>query len=271
METDQLIRILEGALLAAGKPMTVPQLADLFEEGERPENEQIREALAQLTQYCEGRGFELRQVASGYRFQVVEDVAPWVGRLWDEKPQRYSRALLETLALIAYRQPITRGDIEDIRGVAVSSQIIKTLLEREWVRVVGHKDVPGRPAMYATTRKFLDYFNLSNLDDLPALADIKDLDTLTGELKFDDSADATAGNGENGELEEDAAETASAEPQSEVSNQDSDDPADSEFLQSQDDVAEPDGVEESAKPETNQAETAETLVETDDTEQNTNP
>ena len=137
--------------------------------------------------------------------------------------------------------------------------------------MVGHKDVPGRPAMYATTRKFLDYFNLSNLDDLPALAEIKDLDTLTGELKFDDSADATAGNGENGELEEDAAETASAEPQSEVSNQDSDDPADSEFLQAQEDVAEPDDAEESAKPETNQAETAETLVETDDTEQNTNP
>lgn len=270
METDQLIRILEGALVAAGKPMTVPQLADLFEEGERPENEQIREALAQLTQYCEGRGFELRQVASGYRFQVVEDVAPWVGRLWEEKPQRYSRALLETLALIAYRQPITRGDIEDIRGVAVSSQIIKTLLEREWVRVVGHKDVPGRPAMYATTRKFLDYFNLSNLDDLPALADIKDLDTLTGELKFDDSTETASDNGENGELQE-ATETASAEQQSEVNSQDSDGPADSEFFPAQDDVAEPAGAEESAKPETNQAETAETLVETDDTEQNTNP
>lgn len=196
METEQLIRILEGALLAAGKPLTVPQLADLFEEQDRPDNDQIREALNQLTEQCAGRGFELRQVASGYRFQVVEDVAPWVGRLWEEKPQRYSRALLETLALIAYRQPITRGDIEDIRGVAVSSQIIKTLLEREWVRVVGHKDVPGRPAMYATTRKFLDYFNLSNLDDLPALADIKDLDTLTGELKFDDS-EQTAGNGDD--------------------------------------------------------------------------
>lgn len=187
METAQLIRILEGALLAAGKPLNVQQLGDLFESDERPDNEQIREALAVLTESCQGRGFELRLVASGYRFQVVEDIAPWVGRLWEEKPQRYSRALLETLALIAYRQPITRGDIEDIRGVAVSTQIIKTLLEREWVRVVGHKDVPGRPAMYATTRKFLDYFNLRNLDDLPALADIKDLDTLTGELGFGDA------------------------------------------------------------------------------------
>ncbi|MFT5575016.1 MAG: segregation and condensation protein B [Bermanella sp.] len=184
METEQLIRIFEGALLAAGKPLTVQNLGDLFEDAERPEKEQIREVLTQITESCEGRGFELREVASGFRFQVVADLAPWVGRLWEEKPQRYSRALLETLALIAYRQPITRGDIEDIRGVAVSTQIIKTLLEREWVRVVGHKDVPGRPAMYATTRQFLDYFNLKNLDDLPALADIKDLDTLTGQLGF---------------------------------------------------------------------------------------
>ncbi|WP_372764780.1 SMC-Scp complex subunit ScpB [Litorivivens sp.] len=204
METEQLIRIIEGALLAAGKPLTIQQLGDLFEEGERPENEQLREALQTLTAQCEGRGFELKQVASGYRFQVREAVAPWVGRLWEEKPQRYSRALLETLALIAYRQPITRGDIEDIRGVAVSSQIIKTLLEREWVRVVGHKDVPGRPAMYATTRKFLDYFNLRNLDDLPALADIKDLDNLSGELSFDE---ADGNGGESGEEAGDGAET----------------------------------------------------------------
>ncbi|MBB3046081.1 segregation and condensation protein B [Litorivivens lipolytica] len=228
METEQLIRILEGALLAAGKPLTVPQLAELFEEQERPDIDQIREALSQLTEHCAGRGFELRQVASGYRFQVVEDVAPWVGRLWEEKPQRYSRALLETLALIAYRQPITRGDIEDIRGVAVSSQIIKTLLEREWVRVVGHKDVPGRPAMYATTRKFLDYFNMSNLDDLPALADIKDLDTLTGELKFDDS-EQPAGNGENGEQSDERGlldDEAEAAEEAAESDSPADEPAD---------------------------------------------
>lgn len=185
VDTEQLQKILEGALLAASKPLTVAQLAELFEEYERPENDVIRAVLEDIQQSCEGRGFELKQVASGFRFQVVQSVATWVGRLWDEKPQRYSRALLETLALVAYRQPITRGDIEDIRGVAVSSNIIKTLLEREWVRVVGHKDVPGRPAMYATTRRFLDYFNLKNLEDLPTLAEIKDLDSMNGELALE--------------------------------------------------------------------------------------
>ena len=241
METEQLIRILEGALLAAGKPLTVQQIADLFEEGERPEAEQIRQALQTLTEQCEGRGFELKQVASGYRFQVREEVAPWVGRLWEEKPQRYSRALLETLALIAYRQPITRGDIEDIRGVAVSSQIIKTLLEREWVRVVGHKDVPGRPAMYATTRKFLDYFNLRNLDDLPALADIKDLDNLSGELGFDDSnGEATA---EEPPAEQPAGDLVDGEAGDDVTLQDSgeagavDDPTVDEFSEEVSDKA----------------------------------
>lgn len=171
--------------MAAGKPLTLAQLAELFDEQQRPAANEIRDALAQIERDCEGRGYELKVVASGYRFQVREEFAPWVGRLWDEKPQRYSRALLETLALIAYRQPITRGDIEEIRGVAVSSHIVKTLLEREWVRVVGHKDVPGRPAMYATTRQFLDYFNLSNLDELPSLAEIADLDSLNSELQFD--------------------------------------------------------------------------------------
>ena len=185
IDAQQLQRILEGALMAAGKPLTLAQLAELFDEQQRPAANEIRDALAQIERDCEGRGYELKVVASGYRFQVREEFAPWVGRLWDEKPQRYSRALLETLALIAYRQPITRGDIEEIRGVAVSSHIVKTLLEREWVRVVGHKDVPGRPAMYATTRQFLDYFNLSNLDELPSLAEIADLDSLNSELQFD--------------------------------------------------------------------------------------
>ena len=167
---EQLQRIVEGALLAAGKPLEVDDIAALFDDDDRPSNDTLRATLATIAEQCAGRGFELREVASGFRFQVVQDVAPWIARLWEEKPQRYSRALLETLALIAYRQPITRGDIEDIRGVAVASNIVKTLLEREWVRVVGHKDVPGRPALYATTRKFLDYFNLKNLDDLPTLA-----------------------------------------------------------------------------------------------------
>lgn len=180
-----LQQIIEGALLAAGKPLTLVDIAALFEEHERPAVEAMRAALVAIDECYRGRGFELREVASGYRFQVIQNVAPWIARLWEEKPQRYSRALLETLALIAYRQPITRGDIEDIRGVAVASNIMKTLLEREWVRIVGHKDVPGRPAMFATTRKFLDYFNLKNLEDLPALSEIRDLDTLNAELSWE--------------------------------------------------------------------------------------
>lgn len=182
---ELLQRIVEGALLAAGKPLTVDDLAALFEDDERPAAADIRTALAAIAEQSTGRGFELREVASGFRFQVVQEVAPWIARLWEEKPQKYSRALLETLALIAYRQPITRGDIEDIRGVAVATNIIKTLLERDWVRVVGHKDVPGRPAMYATTRRFLDYFNLKNLDELPALADLRDLDALSAQLSIE--------------------------------------------------------------------------------------
>ena len=186
-----LIQIIEGALLAAGKPLTVPQLGELFEDNERPENADIRAALEEVATRCDERGFELQEVASGFRFQVRQSLSPWVARLWHERPQKYSRALLETLALIAYRQPITRGEIEEIRGVAVSSNIIKTLHEREWIRVVGHRDVPGRPAMYATTRQFLDYFNLKTLDQLPALADIRDLETLNAELGFSAPAAAT--------------------------------------------------------------------------------
>ncbi|WP_019529995.1 SMC-Scp complex subunit ScpB [Dasania marina] len=186
-ETEQLQRIVEGALMAAGKPLNVQNLIDLFdvELEELPSKEQIKTALEDIQNDHKGRGFELKEIASGYRFQVIQEVAPWVSRMWDEKPQKYSRALLETLSLIAYRQPITRGDIEDIRGVAVSSHIIKTLLEREWVRIVGHKDVPGRPALFATTRSFLDYFNLKNLDDLPSLAEIRDLDDMNGELSLE--------------------------------------------------------------------------------------
>lgn len=209
IDSKQLQNILEGALLASAKPLTVAQMADLFDEDseDRPANDVIRAALEDIQHECEGRGFELKEVNSGFRFQVIQTVAPWVGRLWEEKPQKYSRALLETLALIAYRQPITRGDIEDIRGVAVSSSIIKTLLEREWVRVVGHKDVPGRPAMYATTRRFLDYFNLKNLEDLPTLAEIRDLDTMNEELALEgvdtpDPEQVAAGSEEAAELTE---------------------------------------------------------------------
>jgi segregation and condensation protein B len=185
MTETGLVQILEAAILAAGKPLTVQNMADLFGEQERPENTEIREALKQIADRCEDRGYELREVSSGFRFQVRQALSPWVARLWHERPQKYSRALLETLALIAYRQPITRGEIEEIRGVAVSTNIIRTLHEREWIRVVGHRDVPGRPAMYASTRSFLDYFNLKNLDQLPTLAEIRDFDTLTAELGFE--------------------------------------------------------------------------------------
>lgn len=154
--------------MASGKPQSLERLFELFEEGERPEPAVFKKALTLLGKSCEGRAFELKEVSSGYRLQIREKFSPWVGRLWEERPQRYSRALLETIALIAYRQPITRGEIEDVRGVAVNSNIVKTLLEREWIRVVGYRDVPGKPAMFATTKMFLDHFNLKNLEDLAA-------------------------------------------------------------------------------------------------------
>lgn len=186
MNEEHLLRIraiVEAALLAAGKPLSLDQLRELFTEDERPARQVMEHVMMLLEEACEGRGFELKKVASGYRLQVREGYAPWVGRLFEERPQRYSRALLETLALISYRQPITRGEIEDIRGVTVSSNIIRTLLEREWVRVVGHRDVPGRPAMYATTKQFLDYFNLSGLDQLPPLSEVRDLEEIGREIE----------------------------------------------------------------------------------------
>ena len=182
----KLKQIVEGLLLAAGKPLSLEAIGEVFLEEERPSREELLMALAAIAADTEGRGFELKEVASGFRFQVRQDLSPWVSRLWEERPQRYTRALLETLALVAYRQPITRGDIEEIRGVSVSSTIIRTLLDREWIRVVGHRDVPGRPAMFATTRQFLDYFNLKSLQDLPPLSEIRDLDKLNPELAFED-------------------------------------------------------------------------------------
>lgn len=174
--------IVEGALLAAGSPLTLEQIQALFGEQERPDRAELATVLGELSEDYRGRGIEIVQVAGGYRVQVRSTVAPWVARLWDEKPARYSRALLETLVLIAYRQPITRGEIEDIRGVAVTTQIVKTLIEREWIRVVGHRDVPGRPALYATTRRFLDYFGLRSLNELPPLREIREGDLLVDEL-----------------------------------------------------------------------------------------
>lgn len=187
----ELASLLEAWLLASGRPLSLERLGELFEDAERPEPEQLREALDVLRQSCEGRAFELKEVASGYRLQIREKFSPWVGRLWEERPQRYSRAMLETLALIAYRQPITRGEIEDVRGVAVNSQIVKTLLERDWIRVVGYRDVPGRPAMFATTRVFLDYFNLKSLEQLPPLAVLRELEPEP-ELALDEEAPVPA-------------------------------------------------------------------------------
>lgn len=192
MEIKELQKIIEGALMAAGRPLTVDDLMGLFgsEEAYRPARDEVKAALEDIETDCRDRGFELKQVASGYRFQVRQEVSQWISRLWEEKPQKYSRALLETLAIIAYRQPVTRSEIEEIRGVSVSSNIVKTLLEREWIRVVGHRDVPGRPAILATTRKFLDYFNLRRLDDLPPLSEIKDLVEIAPELGLEDQLKA---------------------------------------------------------------------------------
>ncbi|MBT8058965.1 MAG: SMC-Scp complex subunit ScpB [Gammaproteobacteria bacterium] len=185
---NSLKSILEGVLLAADEPLNLAALAAVFSDDEQPSNGELREALTALAADYAERGIELREVASGYRIQVREEVNPWVARLWEERPQRYSRALLETLALIAYRQPITRGDIEEVRGVSVRSSIIRTLQEREWIRVVGHRDVPGKPALFGTTKAFLDYFNLASLDDLPSLAEIRDMDSIEPELDFDAAA-----------------------------------------------------------------------------------
>ena len=184
MNSDLIKKIVEGALMAAGKSLDINHLERLFEDEERPPRDQLRAALEEIDADCRDRGFELKQTASGYRFQVSQELATWVNRLWEEKPKRYSRAMLETLSLIAYRQPLTRGDIELVRGVAVSSEIIKTLQEREWIRVVGYRDVPGKPALFATTKQFLDYFNLKSLDDLPALGEIKDLTDLDPALEL---------------------------------------------------------------------------------------
>ncbi|OUR69454.1 SMC-Scp complex subunit ScpB [Bermanella sp. 47_1433_sub80_T6] len=182
----QLEQIIEGALMASGQTLSVDRIQSLFDEGLEPDKARILIALERLGEKCEQRGYELKKVATGYRFQVKQDFSKWIGRLWDEKPQRYSRALLETLSIIAYRQPVTRGEIENVRGVAVSSHITKTLVEREWIQVVGHRDVPGRPAMYATTKMFLDYFNLESLDQLPTLEEIAEIADANHALELEE-------------------------------------------------------------------------------------
>jgi len=194
---EQLQRILEAILLAAGQPLSTAKLAALFTDEERPPTGEISRALEQLGNECANRGVELIKVASGYRFQVRQDFNEWVSRLWKERPPRYSRALLETIALIAYRQPITRGEIESVRGVSVSTNIIRTLQEREWIRVVGHRDVPGKPALFGTTHTFLDSFGLQNLDELPTLAEIRDMEDLEPELQLEAPAEIAAPLGMN--------------------------------------------------------------------------
>ena len=188
MNDQETKNIIEAALLAAGRPLTVDHLEAIFEEGQSPDRDRIRKIIDELNEDYRERGIEIHRVASGYRLQVKKELAPWVSRLWEEKPARYTRALLETLSLIAYRQPITRGEIEDVRGVAVSSNIIKTLMEREWIRVLGHRDVPGKPAMYGTTREFLDYFNLKSLSQLPTLQELRDIESINAELDLGDDA-----------------------------------------------------------------------------------
>ena len=185
MDQSLINRIVEAALLAATQPLTLAQLHGLFPEDEPAPEGSVEQALQQLTEACADRGVELVEVASGYRYQVKADVHAWVARLWTERKTKYTRATLETLALIAYRQPITRGEIEQVRGVAVSSNIIQALEEREWIRVVGHRDVPGKPALFGTTKAFLDYFGLKRLDELPPLSELKDIGELEPQLPLD--------------------------------------------------------------------------------------
>lgn len=185
MDNDRLKDTIEAALLAYGQPLNVEQLREMFDEFERPDAVAVRKALADLARDCDGRPMELVEIASGWRLQVRSAYAARLSKLWQERPSRYSRALLETLALIAYRQPITRAEIEDVRGVTVNPNIVRTLTERGWIRVVGHREVPGHPELLGTTREFLDYFGLKSLDELPSLAALKDMDDVGIQLEFD--------------------------------------------------------------------------------------
>ncbi|MGE5168132.1 MAG: SMC-Scp complex subunit ScpB [Deltaproteobacteria bacterium] len=213
METNQIKRIVEAALLAAAQPLSLAQLSALFGENEAVSHEELARALEELAADCAERGVELNEVASGFRDQVRRRVHPWISRRWSERQTKYSRALLETLALIAYRQPITRGEIEQIRGVAVSTNIVKTLEEREWVRVVGYRDVPGKPALFGTTKNFLDYFNLKSLDELPPMAEIREIEDFDPQLTLAPVAPA------------DATDEAMIAPETEAANEESTDTA----------------------------------------------
>jgi segregation and condensation protein B len=228
MEMQQLKNIVEAALLAAGTPVTVDQLRALFGDESGPEKQEIRAVLKELQAEYEDRGIEIREVASGFRVQVRGNMTQWLSKLWEERPPRYSRALMETLSIIAYRQPVTRGDIEEIRGVSVTSNIIRTLLEREWIKVLGHRDVPGKPAMFGTTRDFLDYFDLKKLDDLPPLAELAQLEPVSVQLQLETEEEIA-----QGEAPADA-EDSSAEDVAENDAADENSDADPEAISEQD-------------------------------------
>jgi segregation and condensation protein B len=183
MTPEKMQMIIEAALMVAGEPLTLLSLQRLFPEPDQPSNADIKAILVALSERYQNSGIQLQEIASGYRLQAKAELSPWLSKLWEERAPRYSRAFLETLAIIAYKQPITRAEIEEIRGVTVSSNIMKTLQEREWIRIIGHREVPGRPAIYATTKTFLDYFNLNSLDKLPALTELKNLETEGAKLQ----------------------------------------------------------------------------------------
>ncbi len=183
---NKLIQIIEAALLSASRPLSIQEIQGLFPADQTPSKEDIKETLNEIEDLCAKRGVELKRVSSGYRMQVKQSLSAYIAKLWEEKPQRYSKATLETLALIAYRQPITRGEIEQIRGVSVGTQLIRGILERGWIKIVGQRDVPGRPSLYATTKEFLDYFGLQHLRELPGLPDLPDIDSLDMELPLEE-------------------------------------------------------------------------------------
>lgn len=216
LKQEEIKQVLEAALLASGEPISIDRMMSLFEAGQLPEGnprQAVKSLLGEIEFALEGHAYELKRVASGYRFQIRQTMSPWVSRLWEERPPRYSRALMETLALIAYRQPVTRGDIEQVRGVSVSPNIMRTMLERGWIRVVGQREVPGRPSIYATTRAFLDYFNLKSLDELPLLAEIKALidPVLVDEFEPEDAQETSAY--PNLDIEDDPGDSAIEEPE----------------------------------------------------------
>ena len=221
MNTEYTRKVLEAALLAAGRSLTLTEIAQLFDPVDRPENAQLREALAELGASFEGRGVELIETAQGFRFQVRRELAEQVSRLWPERPPRYSRALLETLAIIAYRQPLTRAEIEAVRGVVVNPNIVKTLFERNWIRVVGYREVPGRPELLGTTRDFLDYFGLKTLDQLPPLAELKSLEELDPQLALPEPIAALVASDENTTSPDAPEEAANEDPAAEAAAEDS--------------------------------------------------